>query len=187
MVKRVKPLQQAFPSYGPECRNRQDILDQVKGERVSANSFKVDGRHLIWHTTPEELNRVALEFEGNCQEPGESTYVSGGQYGLTLQLPERTVGLEISTSSSYYPDLSLEVTPSALKRAAKRLATAPWDKRPKVRKTAGDMTASLSSPGSETTLSLSLGSLRSIKTALLRSLEWFGMLGQLKTNVNLLP
>lgn len=131
MIKR-KAIVQKAPSiyYGPPSRNRQDILDQVKDEAVKTNSFQVHGHYLTWHTTPDELIRIATKFEGSCQEEGDGCYVSGGRYGLTLYRPG-TIGLEISTSSSYYPTVSLWVRPSALKRAAKRLSLASWDKRPK--------------------------------------------------------
>lgn len=126
-----RPVQTGLVAcHGPEMRNRQDILDQVKDLEISANSFDVNGHYLTWYTTPEELSRLAVEFAKDCLKPGEGTYAPGGNYGLSIYRPG-WVCLEISTSSSYFPDVTLWIYPSVLKQAAKRLAESAWDKRGK--------------------------------------------------------
>lgn len=119
----------------PPSRNRNDILEEIKGEELLGSSVSWDGS-LVWFTTPEELRRLAEAFK-KYRSPGEGMFVQsyGGHFSLYRpgysDYGEWETGVEVRNAEFAFPptDVELFTFPAVLKRFANRLEKAPWEKQ----------------------------------------------------------
>lgn len=119
----------------PPSRNRDDILEQIKGEELLGNSVDWDGS-LTWFTTPEELRRLVEAFK-KYRSPGEGMFVQSYGCHFSLYRPgyldygEWEPGVEVRNAQYEYPptDVELIIYPRILIAAANRLERANWEKK----------------------------------------------------------
>ena len=132
MAKRQRPAQEVFVR---SSTGREDILKDIEGEKVFPNHVGAEGHRVAWYTTPEELGRVAEEFQEKCRRAGDHLYVSASGYSLRVSRPGRDRdgydyerGVFVQLGIAHIPgEARITVSPSVLQRAARKLAQAPWE------------------------------------------------------------
>jgi len=112
---------------GFKSRNRPDILKEIEGEEVKGSDIESDGRHLTWHTSPEELERLVGVFSSNNWNRSTNVYVpSASVSSLSLRQSKTDQGLRFKQFVGW--DITLYLDLPVLKRFAQRLARASWEK-----------------------------------------------------------
>lgn len=135
MPRKVKPRPSAVRIETPPSRNRDDILEEIKGEKILGSSVHWDG-HLEWHTTPEELRRLSEEFK-KYRSPGEGMFVQSHGCHFSLYRPgsddcgDWESGVEVRNAQYVFPPTEVELFtyPRVLRAAADRLEKAAWEKK----------------------------------------------------------
>ncbi len=125
-------------AIGLPSRNRDDILEAIKGEEVLANSVQWDG-HMEWYTTPKELRRLAVEFKKHFVV-GENMFICSYGCRFSICRPgeiedwEWEPGVEVRNAQYAYPPTDVDLflpRVAILSRAADRLEKASWEKKKK--------------------------------------------------------
>ena len=132
MAKRQRPAQEVFVR---SSTGREDILKDIEGEKVFPNHTGVEGNRVFWYTSPDELVRVAEEFQEKCRKAGDHLYASSSGYCLVVIRPgldrdgyDYERGVFVQSGIAHIPgEARITVSPSVLQRAARKLAQAPWE------------------------------------------------------------
>jgi hypothetical protein len=122
----------------PPSRNRGDILREIEGETVQPNHIELEEYRVVWHTTPEEMTRLAGEFARKCRIAGRALYVASSGCMLDLcrsgkaYLEEWEPGVWLrgaEFAGRVRPEITIIISPSVLLQAAEKLPDAPWERK----------------------------------------------------------